>query len=263
MVEQIEEDRKALRKKGCRGDPPRGSYIPLLSGSPKRTKKRLKLCRLSTLNILNHVDESFRIGDKHITGRLGMIRSELAGRGDLFDGVLRFLQGANVRNDLYYWLPGLSTDNVFSFTIQLIPDFISRYRSYFTRCIVIGETPLDCLHFIQERFKDAHERFKIILEDLSLFECCISHPFWSERPLVSPSPELVGLLGSPPTCVDVAEDVEGVLASELSFVECVIAGRTHTVSLLDLDGLIARDPAFKGFWTGLGVVDENWEIVEQ
>lgn len=262
MVEQIEADRKALREKSYKNGTAKASYIPLLSSPPKKTKTHLKLHNLSTINILNYIDESFRLGDRYVLTRLEMMRHELLSRKDLFEAVLRFLQGAAVRSDLHYWLPGLSTDNIFSFTVQLVPNFVERYRSYFTRCTILGETPLNCLSFIQERFKDAHDRFRVIQEDLSLFDSCLSHPFWTDRPLASPSARLVHLLGTPDTYVDVAADLEGVLVSELSFAECTIAGRPYVVSLLHLDGLLSKDADFKAFWMELGAVDENWELLE-
>lgn len=257
MTEQIERDRKALREQRCKQEKNKFSYVPYLLGTKqKQLKKSLKLHNLSTINILYYVEESFKLGDKYILNRLDVINEVLLQRSNLFDSVLLFLQNATVRNDLHYWIPGLTVDNVFSFITRLLPDFVSRYKEYYMCKAIVGEAFIDCFKFIKERYKEEHDQFRIMEMDLHLFENCLSLSFWNTE-TTEYADDMPGIEGR----IDVSDDLEGVLIPELSFIDFSIGERKFVVSLAQFSGLINRRDETKAFWIESGVVDDEWRIL--
>ncbi|KAI4292805.1 hypothetical protein PAPHI01_2079 [Pancytospora philotis] len=260
MTEQIEADRKLLMEEGADAAPDKKSYIPELLADQPKLSTRLKIHNLSTVNILNYVDESFNLGDKYVLKRLDAIREELLGRRDLFEAALLFLKNSTVRSSLYYWIPGFKINNVFSFIKQLIPGFVEAYRAYYARSSIIGEAPLDCLQFIKEHFEESYNTFLIMAEDLLRFESCISLAYWSSAEAGRISADALRLAAVAET-LDVSPDIRGTLVPELSFAVVAIGARELTVTLSQLDGLISNAPAHKEFWAALGVVDDEWNLL--
>ncbi|KAI5172705.1 hypothetical protein PAEPH01_1795 [Pancytospora epiphaga] len=257
MNERIEEDRRLLRAGKKKAPQGTFSYISSLTTKKPKEKTWLRIHNLSTINILNYIDESYNLGDKYVLQRLKDLRAVLLSRVDLFDAVLLFLTNAVVRSELHYWQPGLGSSSIFSFVSELIPDFVGRYKAYYARCTIMKGAVLDCTSFIKERFKNSIDQLLVIQEDLQLFDHCITLPYWLDTQEETISEECLRLIAEP-NRIDVAKDVEAFLVPELSFVECTIGNREIIVSLAQLDGLLIKNEKMREFWMAEGIIDENW-----
>lgn len=141
------------------------SYIPLLQQPRTRQKKHISLHRLSTLNILCFLDESFRLSDRHVLRLLPNIRPLLQAREDLFPALLAFLGTAARRNTLFYWAPGFSDNNLYSFLHSVSPDFAQHYHGYFIKSKITGVEAVECAEFLRESDRAMAERIDGLRRD--------------------------------------------------------------------------------------------------
>ena len=225
----------------------------------KRTKQPrvpVSIQGLTTLNILHYVEESFFLCDKYILDNLVIIENELRRRSDLFESAAAFLEKAEVKDDLHYWIPGLTVNNIFSFIELLIPDFVPRYKRLFIHGTIVGNPVPNCIRYIKERFRSEYPPFLVMARDMAIFEQCVSLPYW----LDGEANESRRFLGVEEKLV-LAEDIEAVLTPDLSYVDLSINERSFVVTLHEYEGLVARDEAMKPLWMSRGVVDESWRFL--
>merc|ERR1712131_159268 len=102
-VPQIEIDRGCLRKNLHRTDS--FSYLNYIDLSKENSKnqvkkrKKLKLAKLSTLNILFEI-EAHKLFEK---SKINNIIELLKSREDFLDAVIAFMRVNEIKDDLYYW----------------------------------------------------------------------------------------------------------------------------------------------------------------
>lgn len=249
MEEKIQEDRKNIHKPGSSF-----TYIPLLTSNIKTS---LKLSKLSSLNILYYLEESFKKGDKFVLKHLDRIAGELRSRDDIFSTVMMYLQNRAVKDDLFYWMPGHRISNIFCFITEIIPDFVERYKKYYVEMVVSGRRYYDVLHFIRGRYEHEYPQFRMMEMDLELFEDCISATVWVGKEPDRNDSSPLGIK----TLLDVSPDIEAVLVPQASFVDVSIGAINMVVSVDNLNGLIEKREACKQYWVENGVVDDDWNWV--
>lgn len=249
MEEKIQEDRKNIHKPGSSF-----TYIPLLTSNAKTS---LKLSKLSSLNILYYLEESFKRGDKFVLKHLDRITGELRCRSDIFQTVMVYLQNKAVRDDLFYWLPGHRVSNIFCFIAQVIPDFIEKYKKYYVEMVVSGRRYYDVLHFIKGRYEHEYPQFRIMEMDLELFPDCISATVWVGREPDRNNSNALGIK----RILDVSQDIEAILVPQASFVDVSIGTTNMIVSVENLNGLIEKQETCKQYWVESGVVDDCWNWI--
>lgn len=245
-IEQIERDREVLRNRTT--EEFAFSYIPFIK-SQKTHEKSVKLNKLSALNILVYLEESFQKSDKHILKKLESIKQELLGRTDLFLSVLKYLENKKVRDDVFYWTPGYKISNIFCFIVDLIPNFIHLYKEYCIEKIVCGKKFYDALNFIKERFPEEYEHFNLINMDLSMFKHCISTTVWGFGDQYTDQRHLEVLKELKiPARLDFEGDLEAYISTKASFAEIVVDGKEITVPLDALIGLKLKDEKYAPYW---------------
>lgn len=261
MREKIEEDRENLRKRqtGNIQEQQEFSYL-LFFASNKALTPRLNLAKLSTINLLVFLEESFKTGDKYIMRNLDKIKRGMTERKDLFLSTLKYLENKKIRDEMFYWTPGYKISNIFSFIVELIPDFIVQYKEYYIKHVVCKKEYYNALHFIKERFSSEYENFKLIERDLLLFNHCISSQVWldenSVRIVSRKCTDFLNILET----YDICEDLEAILAPSASFIEVTVFGKLYAVSICNFDGLLNKNLEVKEWWIKNGMTEEEWEI---
>lgn len=249
MKEKIQEDRKNIHDPGSSL-----TYIPLLRS---KAKTSLKLSRLSSLNILYYLEESFKRGDKFVLRNLDRMAKELRGRSDIFQTAMMYLQDKTVKDDLFYWLPGHRVSNIFCFIAEIIPDFVERYKKYYVEMVVSRREYYDVLHFIRGRYEQDYAQFKMMQMDLELFPDCISATVWVGKEPDRNESNPLGIR----KIINISPDIEAILVPQASFVDVSIGSRTMVVSVEDLNGLVERREECKQYWMEKGVTDNNWNWI--
>jgi len=250
MKEQIQRDREML--KNNTQNSPDFSYIPLLQSKPS-TRARVKLSKLSTLNILVYLEEGFQKSDKHMLNNIERIKREVARREDLFEAILNYLENKKVRDNLFYWTPGYKISNIFCFIVDLLPNFVGLYKEYYIERVVCRKKLCDASTFVKERFSADYEQFNLMSIDLSMFSFCISAHIWSaecsfslEQTRALDQLRIVGL-------IDISDDIEAQIAPSASFVDMTVNGCEYTIRLDALVGLMTKDEKYRMFWARVGV----------
>lgn len=261
MIERIERDRENIKKKKTEGqtDTSEFSYLPFFAPN-KALTPRLNLSKLSTINLLVFLEESFKNGDKYIMRNLDKIKTGIIEREDLFISTLKYLENKKIRDEMFYWTPGYKISNIFSFIVELIPNFVEQYKEYYIKQIVCKKVHLNALNFIKERYTTEYERFKIIEKDLLLFNNCISSHVWldenSKRQISKKSIDFLGI----EEFYDVCEDLMAILAPSASFIEVTVYDKFFIASISEFDGLVNKDPRFKDWWIKNGLNEEEWDM---
>lgn len=249
-IEQIEKDREAIRKKAT--DEFQFSYIPFLI-SPKNKEIKVKLSKISSLNILIYLEECFQNGKKNIIKEIDKIKRELTSREDLFISVLKYLENKRVRDDMFYWTPGYKVTNIFCFIVDLIPDFIRQYKEYCIEKVVCGTQFYDVTNFIKERYPDDYLNFNLMRMDLSMFQSCISAGLWGADLEIGEKRRKLLEGFEIRTKIEFTDDLEAYIAPKASFVELVVNGKELTVSLDALLGLMLKDEEYREYWKKRGI----------
>lgn len=258
MKEQIERDREDLRNGA---QPAQGlSYVPLLK-SQRAPKSRVKLSKLSTLNILVYLEEGFQKSDRHVLDNIEKIKKEVAERSDLFGAVLEYLENKRVRDDLFYWTPGYRISNIFCFIVDLVPNFAQLYKDYFVEMVVCRRQLCDALSFVKERFSADYEQFSLMNMDLTMFKRCISPQIWMAEPRLPTQEQIkvLNLLGIP-WYADFSEDIEAHIVMRISFIDVTIQSKKFTVSLDALVGLILADEWYREYWAARGIDMSRFQL---
>lgn len=225
-------------------------YNFLARNNKNKPKKSVQLHNLSTLNIIYYLEESFKLCDKFILGKLNIFEAELKKRIDLFDAILKFIVNSKVRSEPYYWIPGskmdsvyksnsvnnIRVDNIFSFISILMPDFVAKYKEYYILKTITGSEYLNCHDFIKQRYKNDYEQFKIMDKDLVIFEDCLSATYWLDNYSYT-NDILCGNSINVDTKINIQGDLEGTLINELSFVDFNIGNKNFLVTLHNFEGL--------------------------
>ncbi|ELA41540.1 uncharacterized protein VICG_01404 [Vittaforma corneae ATCC 50505] len=256
MKEQIEKDRESLRNQNTQD---LGfSYIPLLQAQ-KTAKTKVKLSKLSTLNILIYLEEGFQKSDKHMLSNIERIKREVSQRTDLFEAVLKYLENKKVRDDLFYWTPGYKISNIFCFIMDIIPNFIPLYKEYYIEKIVCKREFYDASNFVKERFSNDYEQFNLINMDLSMFRNCISTHIWTHENVGLDQSEIQALEKlNIPYFVNFTDDLEAYIVVTTSFVDVTIGNHSFTVRLDALIGLLVRNEKYRNFWDEHGISYETF-----
>lgn len=256
MKEQIEKDRESLRNQS-----PQGvgfSYIPLLQAQ-KTAKTRVKLSKLSTLNILIYLEEGFQKNDKHMLNNIERIKKEMLQRSDLFEAVLEYLENKKVRDDLFYWTPGYRISNIFCFIVEIVPNFIQLYKEYYIEKIVCKREFYDASNFVKERFSNDYEQFNLISMDLSMFRNCISAHIWTNENADLDHSEIKALERlNIPYFIDFTDDLSAYIVMTTSFVDIAIDNQDFTVRLDALVGLLVKNEKYRSFWNRKGISYEKF-----
>lgn len=259
MTERIEREREKLRKSVTEGqcELQGFSYLPLLA-SKTNTTPRINLNKLSTINLLVFLEESFKNSDKTILKSLDKIKKEIIKRTDLFISTLKYLENKKIRDEMFYWAPGYSISNIFSFIVELIPDFVVQYREYYVKHVVCKTQHFNVIHFIKERFASDYEYFNLIDKDLMIFDHCISSYAWvdegSNKKITRKSADYLGIEQS----LEICEDLNAILSPSASFVELTVFGRLFVSNLSNFDGLVNKDLKVKDWWIKNGLTVDEW-----
>lgn len=235
-------------------------------------KTTIKLSKMNTLNILYYLEESFKSNNKVVMENLKRIQVELKNRRDLFESALKFLQNQNVKDDLFYYIPGdkckfkqgkfyfNTVPNVFSVISQVIPDFILKYKQYFIESVVANKEFYDVFHFIQQRYLPEMKQFTLMKKDLSLFKNVISYQLWTDNEeFKGPNKKNCMLLNIVPE-FPINEDLNAFLVEEISQVDFNIGDLNIIVPLSHFNGLTTKDTQYKQFWIEKGIVDSDWNF---
>lgn len=251
MKEQIEQDRKILKGKTKNNEG--FSYIPLLT-SKRVVKNRVKLSRLSTLNILVYLEEGFQKSDKHMLNNMERIKKEILQRSDLFVAVLNYLENKKVRDNLFSWTPGYNISNIFCFIVDLMPNFVKLYKEYYIERVVCKKPLCDVSTFIKERFSVEYEQFNLMATDLLMFDSCISAHIWTDEQICLSQKRLATLEKLGIVCYkDISADIEAHIVLTTSFIDISLNNSDLTVRLDALVGLMVGDMNYRSFWMNFGI----------
>ncbi|KAL0265877.1 UNVERIFIED_CONTAM: hypothetical protein PYX00_011594 [Menopon gallinae] len=269
--------KSTIRELERRGKAARGfSYIPYLVQVVYDVPN---LDRHPTSRILELLDRMFA-APQRFQREIGKIGGYLKARDDLFQAFLLFVENRRVKDDLYYWHPGIEHTNIFSFVCDLLGDVSSLILLHVTRSLIVDSTaPWSLVEMLEARLSPSvHSQISVMARDIEVFKdeaggqaprnnlptaestefrrVIVSHAYWTDAKC---RPFSFFEIEQP-----VHSDRKYFPCSCLSMVEVEFVGRERVVVLVTLkafeDLLLKREDS-KPYWVRLGIVDEDWEFV--
>lgn len=254
MNEQIEKDRQNVRNGLIINNNKQFSYLKYLKSREKESLNLNKTLKMyNTLEILYFLEDGFIMGNKKILKNIGEFRIEISKRADLFESILQFLDDKKIGSKLHFWLPGHDINNIFMFLVEIMPDFVERYKNYIIKPVIIGQKYKNCFEFIKKIFNKDYSTIKIMKDDLDIFDKCLSLNYWPHANIKYTK----GFLKIEEE-INVSKDVKGRIIPDLSYVDFNIGNRNFIVTLHEFEGLMGKKDETKEFWKKLGVIDSNW-----
>lgn len=274
-VNLIEKDRNSIRCNTSLSSS-EFSYLHLLLY--KNPPLKVKLSKLSTLNILIYLEEGFSKNDKFVHTHLSKIKKELINRNDLFDSILKYLHNKSVRDDLYYWTPGRNISNIFSFITEICPEFVEKYKKYYIECLVCHREFYNLLQFVKERYPNDYDQFSTINTDASIFKQCITANIWTDEECgtaeYKSNGDVVYFNGNKVSVdyyveqilnirekIHFSDDIEASVVPDVCFVEIVVNDNMMTVSLGAFIGLMTKNLKYRPYWEERGISYDDTNLI--
>jgi hypothetical protein len=253
------------------------SYVPNLirlssnTASSRRegtSYKTLKIKNMSTRNILYALSESFKNINTRTIKKLEQIKEELRTRGDLFTAILEHIESVEaLEDDLYSWYPGLKTSDIFSFFLELVPDLLELYKSYYIESVILLRPPkVRLLDIFKDRLGKNMQCFDVIEKDQAIFKnlasklprqgLILTSSYWTEEEACD---EVAKLMPEVQERVRLNKDVSAEISHSLSYAEVIVNGRELVVPFTRLNDLMTKNDRSLEFWMKTGVVNEKWE----
>lgn len=266
-----------VRELEKRGSADRGfSYIPYLVQVEYEVPS---LSSHSTSRILELLDKLFT-APQRFQREIEEIGNCLKARDDLFQTFLIFIENKRVKDDLYYWHPGIKYTNIYSFVCDLLGDVSSLFLLHITKSLIVDSTvPWSLMEMLESRLSPSVlSQISVMAKDVEIFKdetggrtpksnlplsestvfrrMIVSHAYWTDT------------VCRPFSFFEVEQpshkDRRYFPCSCLSMVEVEFVGKEKVVVLVTLkvfEDLLLKREESKLYWVRLGIVDKDWRFV--
>lgn len=283
-MSQVEKDRKSLKEYQM-SKQNKFSYIDTFLKYKCKTQEssviKKKVGSLSTINILFSVHEGFKKINKDFYKKLESIRKILAGREDLASSLIELIERIDVvYDDLYSWYPGMKYSDPWSYFVELVPNIIHEYKSYYTRTLLLRDKPKEkILEVLRNRMSKSLADFDVINKDMFLFNLdqeesevkrvkkdgeiftnIVSRNYWSDED-VSIDESTLMRLGISKKKVKYNEDIHLELNNSLSIIEVEINCKVFRLSLVEFNDLLTQNNRSKKVLMNLKIIDDYWNVI--
>eukprot|EP00866_Antonospora_locustae_P000430 jgi/Antlo1/430/1760 len=270
-------NKNIIRELEKRGNATRGfSYIPYLV---QVVYEIPSLNSHPTSRILELLEKLFTVPQR-FQREIEEMGSCLKARDDLFQTFLVFIENKRIKDDLYYWHPGIKYTNIYSFVCDLLGDVSSLFLLHITKSLIVDSTvPWSLVEMLEARLSPSVlSQISVMAKDIEIFKdetedrapesnlpfsestefrrVIVSHAYWTETKC---RPFNLFKIEQPSH-----KDRWYFPCSCLSMVEVEFVGKDKVVVLVTLkvfEDLLLKREESKSYWIRLGVIDKDWRYV--